>query len=317
MDVAPHRSHIHRLHAGRRERVAHGFRGALDGGSDAPHTRDAKRRDIPFGDEPAVGEHRDVIGGLLDLAQHVGAEEHRLARVARLAHHGEELALDERVEAAGRLVEHEELGPVHEGLHEPELLLVALGEGAHRAGEVQTQALREGFDHARFDRPADLGEVAQERAALHASFQAQLSRHESDASSQRRAAGTRRLPEHSDLAVGGPDHIQQQPQGRRLARAVGADEAEDRSSRDGQIQAVQRDVRTVGLAQAAGVDRRRIRHARTLLLGACRRWDQPRPVRCSSGSDAPATGLPDRPTDPDAGFFDSAAPTATDSSTST
>ena len=49
----------------------------------------------------------------------------------------------ERVEAAGRLVEDEQLGPVHERLHDPDLLAVPLRELADRAVEDAVEALAE------------------------------------------------------------------------------------------------------------------------------------------------------------------------------
>ena len=67
-------------------------------------------------------------------------------------------------------------------------------------------------------------------------------------------ATTERPAEHLDRAgvrVGEPG---QQPHGRRLARAVGAQEAVDRRRGDGQVQAVERGPRAVALDQAARRD---------------------------------------------------------------
>ena len=54
---------------------------------------------------------------------------------------GDELVeglLDEGVETGGRLVEHQQVGRVHERLDEPDLLPVPLREGADGAIELQT-----------------------------------------------------------------------------------------------------------------------------------------------------------------------------------
>src|SRR5262249_37613777 len=59
--------------------------------------------------------------------------------------------------------------------------------------------------------------------------------------------------EHPQLALvrrEAEDRVQR----RRLAGAVGADEPEDAALLDGEVDAVERDGRAVGLAQAAGLD---------------------------------------------------------------
>ena len=63
-----------------------------------------------------------------------------------------ELVLQQRVEPARRLVEDEQLGTVHERLHEPELLAVALRELADRPVEHDAEALDERVPQPRIDR---------------------------------------------------------------------------------------------------------------------------------------------------------------------
>src|SRR5690606_20223091 len=141
------------------------------------------------GDRDDLSRPQDGHGirGLLDLAQHVRAQEDRLAPVARLAHHREELLLHERVEAARRLVEHEKPRLVHERLDEPELLLVALGEGPYRAPEVDIQARRETVDRAGRDRPAQAFEVTEKVPALDARFEPEFAWEVSDRTAARRS----------------------------------------------------------------------------------------------------------------------------------
>src|SRR5205807_9765931 len=57
---------------------------------------------------------------------------------------GVELLLDQRVEPARRLVEDQKLGPVHEGQHDAELLLVAAGVFPVAAAEVEVESFGEG-----------------------------------------------------------------------------------------------------------------------------------------------------------------------------
>src|SRR5690606_32321237 len=141
----------------------------------------------------------------------------------RLADHREELALDEWVEAARRLVEHEQVGPVHERLDEPDLLAVALRERVDGAAQVETEPLGERLDRAGGHGSAELGEVSQERTALDPAVEAQLPWDVPDAPAQARAARARVLTEHGRRARARPDDVEQEPQRGRLARTVGPD----------------------------------------------------------------------------------------------
>ncbi len=76
-------------------------------------------------DEPAGSHDAHGVGDLLDLAEHVGGEEDGATTGLRLTDHRAELALHEWVEATGGFVQDQELGLVHEGLDDPELLSVA------------------------------------------------------------------------------------------------------------------------------------------------------------------------------------------------
>jgi len=76
--------------------------------------------------ELAVTDDPDPVCTLLDLAQDMRRHEDGLAGRARLGDELEEPLLDDGIEAAGRLVEDQELGLVHERLHHPDLLAIAL-----------------------------------------------------------------------------------------------------------------------------------------------------------------------------------------------
>ena len=61
----------------------------------------------------------------LDLVELVRGQEDGPPAVALLGHERQERLLHQRVEPAGRFVEHQQLGVVERGLHEPDLLAVA------------------------------------------------------------------------------------------------------------------------------------------------------------------------------------------------
>ena len=91
--------------------------------------------------EPAVTQDGDDVRHRLDLAQHVGGEEHGAAAVPDLPDQLEELALDEGVQPRGRLVEDEQVGVVHECLHDADLLAVAVRERADADVQVEIESL--------------------------------------------------------------------------------------------------------------------------------------------------------------------------------
>ena len=75
--------------------------------------------------EPAFADEADAIGHVLHLGQDVRGEEDRAASPGDLRDELVERLLHERVEPARRLVEHEQVGIVHERLDEADLLPVA------------------------------------------------------------------------------------------------------------------------------------------------------------------------------------------------
>ena len=103
----------------------------------------AQRLDPVDLDQPAFADDRDAVAGSLDLAQDVARQEDRPALGLRLADERVERLLDERVEARGRLVEDEQLGPVLERDDEADLLLVALRVLPEPARWVDVEALDE------------------------------------------------------------------------------------------------------------------------------------------------------------------------------
>ena len=78
--------------------------------------------------EPAPVEDEDAVAEADQLRQFGRAEEHDAAVRRHLADQAVDLALGADVDAAGRIVEQEDLGPDLQPLADDDLLLVAAGE---------------------------------------------------------------------------------------------------------------------------------------------------------------------------------------------
>ena len=65
--------------------------------------------------------------------------------VLRLGHQLQELALDQGIQAAGGLIQDQQVRVMHKGLHQSQLLPVALGQRPHRAGQVKAKPFGECF----------------------------------------------------------------------------------------------------------------------------------------------------------------------------
>jgi len=96
--------------------------------------------------DPALVEDDDPVAHPLDLADEVRVEEDGDSASLQRQQDVPDIGPAEGVQGAGRLVEHDQLGPGHQRDRQPEALLHALGEAAHPVvGAVnqadQTQAL--------------------------------------------------------------------------------------------------------------------------------------------------------------------------------
>lgn len=157
----------------RADHTTHCIRVALgDADMKSADAGEPQRGDLTVGDDAAAAEHRDTISHALNLTQHMRTQQHRLPGRTRLAHHPQELALHERIEAVGGFIQDQQLGVVR--LHDAGLLAVALRERAHRSPQVEAEAVGEVIDSTRCDRTTDLGEIVQQRPSPHASAQAQV-----------------------------------------------------------------------------------------------------------------------------------------------
>ncbi|HSJ73532.1 MAG TPA: hypothetical protein VK904_04380 [Miltoncostaeaceae bacterium] len=146
-----------------------------------------------------------------------------------------------RVEPAGGLVEHDPVGPVHEGLHQPELLAVALGELADGTAELGVQALAERIAARRVDpaaaQPGERGELLTAGEAVR---EPELAGKLADAPPRRDGIAPQVQAEQGHPAGGGPHQVQEEPDGRALAGPGGAGVAEDLPALDPEVEVGER-----------------------------------------------------------------------------
>jgi hypothetical protein len=145
-------------------------------------------------------------------------------------------------------------GVVHERLDQADLLPVALGQPAEWPGQIQLQPLGQPVDAGGRHPAAQVAEEDQQLPGGLAAAQGQLAGQVADATAQPGAAGARILAQHPHGAGGGPQQVQQQPDGGGLAGPVGAQVPEHLPGLDCQVQPLQRRVPAVALDQPLGQD---------------------------------------------------------------
>jgi hypothetical protein len=154
-------------------------------------------------------------------------------------------------------------GGVDQGLGDAQTLLHAAREGADagldaaQAGEVEQggDARLEGL---RLEAEQAAGE-AQELGRRHPGVKARHVGQESDKRPDLVGRALHVVAEHRGAARAGPGEATEDAQRGGLAGSVGAEKAEDRAGRHGQIDAVQGGVTAVALGQAAQLDGHRRR----------------------------------------------------------
>ena len=104
----------------------------------------AQLGDILDGGDPSAADDRDGLADALDLVEIVGGQEDRASTVAVLADHGHELFLHQRVKPGRRLVKHEQLRVVEEGLNQSDFLSITAREIARAQAQVGFEPLRQG-----------------------------------------------------------------------------------------------------------------------------------------------------------------------------
>jgi hypothetical protein len=188
--------------------------------------------DAAEGHALAALDDDDRIADLGQLGQDVARDEHRLAARGELAHELAELDARPRVEARRRLVEDQQRRVVEQRLGQVQPLAHALAQARGRPVEEAVEAAEGGqrVDAARARRAAQAvgpREEVEELARAQVRVGRELVGHEADALAHRS-----RLLEHRDALEQRVARVGQVERGqdahrRRLARAVGPDEAID------------------------------------------------------------------------------------------
>src|SRR5437868_11691830 len=119
-------------------------------------------------DQLAGTQDADAIAHVLHLGQDMRGTEDRGAALLSLTQQVVALLLVQRVEAARRLIEDQQVGLVHESEQDPELLLVAARVLAKSAVQVEVEPLRDGADLALVDAASHTAQVSDDLASAEA-----------------------------------------------------------------------------------------------------------------------------------------------------
>ena len=187
----------------------------------------------PHRDEAPLADQRDALADAIHFRQHVRRQEDRRAPAPRqLADRFAERLDHQRIEAGSRLVEDQHRRVGHQRLDQPDLALHAVRVVAHAAAQVaiaEVEAAEQELEVAprRRLRPPSARQVRRDSRR-----RSDPGRTASRSAGSRRGGGPRATarrqsnPRIDAEPRGRPQQIEQQPDRRRLARAVGAEEAE-------------------------------------------------------------------------------------------
>ena len=219
-------------------------------------------------DDHAVGHEDDLGGDLPGELQFVRDDEHRPALARQLAHQREDVADQLGVERRRRLVEEQQVGPEREGPDDADPLLLAAGElervGAATTAETDALEQRLRLRHHLGRRAAlhaqrtlrDVlqdGEVREEIEVLEDHRRAVAERGERALADRPAEVEHRAVRELEDAAVGDLEAVQR-AQHRRLARAGRADQRDDLTAADLEVDAAEDLDAAEGLAQPRGAE---------------------------------------------------------------
>jgi hypothetical protein len=141
--------------------------------------------------------------------------------IALFGDEGEELLLHQRVEAAGRLVEDQQLGLVEGGEDQADLLAIAAGELPERPVEVGPEASGEGIGAADSLDPSQACQQPQRLAASGLAPVAEVARQVAEPSADRDAVAATVEAEEAGAAPARMQEVEQGADRRRLAGPFG------------------------------------------------------------------------------------------------
>src|SRR6185312_9318764 len=221
-------------------------------------------------------EDREAVDQPLHLVELVRGEQDRPAFRHGLSHQPAELLLQQRVETRRWFVEHEQVGAVHEGQHQTDLLAVALGQDADRAVELDAEPLDELVPVVANGHAAGVAEPLQVLPAGQTWVQREIPGQVTRPAVYCDGVLDRIQAEDAGCPGGRADQAQQEADSGGLAGTVGAQEAEDLAGTDGEAEVDDRTVRTEVTCQAGHLDDGRHEVSRWLLEAVMATSDQPR-----------------------------------------
>ncbi len=172
----------------------------------------------------------------------------------RLVDEGEERLLDERVEAGGRLVEDQELGPVLERDHQADLLLVPLRVLPEAPLRINVEALDQRRLEGLVDPAPQVSEILEGLATGQAVVEGELARNVADPAVDPDRVDARFDAEDKGSAARRADQVEDRADRGRLARAVRPEEAEHLALADLEVDIGDTEVAAVVLGELLGLD---------------------------------------------------------------
>ena len=206
---------------------------------------------------PARDDHQRIAQPF-SVRHHMRREQDGGAAVAFGADQRLKPFLVDRIEAGEGLVEHDEIGAMHDGGEQLHLLRHALGQGLDPGSAMGAETVRGEQRVGALTpfgprQPAQCAHVGDRLARGHRRIEAALLGQVADAVGDLQRVG---VAEQAPLAAVGFEDAEEQAQRRSLARAILTEEAEDRTFRHDEIDTV--DGRTIpeALDQSLRFDRR-------------------------------------------------------------
>ena len=215
------------------------------------------------GDHAAAADQADVLAQLLGLLEVVRGQQDRRALGVQAADVAPQLEPQLEVDARRRLVEDHELGLVHERAGEQEAAAHAAGELGRARGRLRAQV--EDVDHlarapARFGAAHAVVAAVVDERLLDVEEAVEVDVLLGEADHPARLGRVVAVAEHARLAGGGADEVADGRDQRRLAGAVGAEQAEELAGRYDEVDGVEREQSVVvPLGKPAELERRRRR----------------------------------------------------------